>query len=281
MLAASLCFTISAVATKLLVPTVPPASILFYQYGAIAGVLLLCLPGLGMNRVLRAASPRLHLLRAATFALNCFLMILGLSYLPFATAALLAFVNPIFVTILAPILLGERIGWRRWTAVLFGLLGVVLISQPWSEQANWFLLLPLGSALCGALRDIITRRMTATETSESMLFYGAVAVVATSGFATGAALPSLDAGEFMLLMLVTGGQFCGLYFVIESVRNAEAAVVVPFKYSNLVWVILGDIVIWGTFPSPLVMFGAATITSSMIYLYMRERKNGVKSADMS
>ena len=276
MLLACIGFTVNSAATKLLTGMIDPAAILFYQYSLIVGVLLLCLPRIG-RRLFAVGSARMQLLRAATFAANMALFIVGLSYLPFSTAAMLAFVNPIFVTLMAPLLLGEQVGWRRWAAVLVGLAGVVLIARPWSAEASWLLLLPLASAFFGALRDIITRRMTFIETSESMLFYSAVTVVVASGLATGGDLPPLDAHGLVLLALVAGGQLGGLYCVIESMRCAEASVVAPFKYSNLVWIIVADIVVWGTVPPLNVIVGSVIIVAAMLYIYIRERKRAAAS----
>jgi len=270
MLAACIGFTINSAATKLLTGQIAPAAVLLYQYAVILVIML----GVGLRRrgrdLFRIGSWKMQALRAATFVANMFFFILGLSYLPFSTAAMLSFVNPIFVTLMAPFLLGESVGWRRWAAVLSGLAGVVIIARPWSADATLFLLLPLASAFCGALRDIITRWMTRDETSESMLLYSSVALVVAGGIATGGALPALDGRSAILLLLVAGGQLAGLYCVIESVRSAEASVVSPFKYSNLIWIVLADLIVWGSFPPPHVIAGSVLIVASMLYIYLRE-----------
>lgn len=278
MLLACLGFTANSAATKLLTQTVPPTAILFYQYAIITLVMLALLSRMGIRRVLKVSSPRMHLVRAGTFVANMFLFIYGLGSLPYSTAAMLAFVNPLFMTALAPFLLKEKVGWHRWSAVLVGLSGVAVIVQPWSGALAIVLLLPLGSAFCGALRDIITRKMTHSETSESMLLYSSAAVVLASGMLTARSLPALTTSELGLLTIVALGQLVGLYSAMESLRQAEAAVVAPFKYSNLLWIIAADVVIWGAFPPLNVMLGAAIIVASMLYIYLREHRRGQRPA---
>src|SRR3546814_7437828 len=142
------------------------------QIRAIRG-LFICLPiafftwragGIGALRVRNFGGQGL---RGLFFIGSSFCFIIGLTYNPLANNVAIAFANPLFITALAPLVLSERVGWRRWFAVLVGFAGVILLVRPVGEALNWYALLPLGAAAFGALRDLTTRRISATESSRS------------------------------------------------------------------------------------------------------------------
>ena len=194
----------------------------------------------------------------------------GLSFLPLAEAIVLTFASPLFVTALAPPLLGETVGWRRWLAVLVGFVGVLIMIRPGGEAMRWFVLLPLGAALTFGLANIVTRSISATESSVSILCVSMVSVtvvsLATAPF--GWRAPSTSDVALLALAGILLG--CAHFLMIEAFRLAEAAVAAPFHYSAVIWALILDLVIWVNWPDSWVMGGAVIVILSGLYILRRE-----------
>ena len=134
----------------------------------------------GGLRSLHTENPKGHLIRALLVILGTFLFVSGLKHLPLTDAIAIAFAGPLFIAALAPPLLREHVGWRRWMAVLSGFIGIVIIMRPGGGVFQWAALFPLAASLTGAFRDILTRGMSETETSVALLFYTSLGVVLAS-----------------------------------------------------------------------------------------------------
>lgn len=201
-----------------------------------------------------------------------FAFITGLSYLPLADAFAIAFAGPLFVTAMAPIFLNEVIGWRRWTAVLVGFGGVLIIVQPGSTAFQWFAIFPLVASMLAGVRDMITRKMAPNETSIAVLF-----VTTTFVFVAGSL--SYFVGDWQPIQwvhvpyFVASGLFVGIahYLLIEAFRWGEAALVSPFKYMNLIWAAIFGFLLFGDIPGTATIIGAAIVAASGIYILHRER----------
>jgi drug/metabolite transporter (DMT)-like permease len=131
----------------------------------------------------RTGRPWLQLLRPLLITLTLGMLFTGLAYLPLAEAIAITFMSPLFVTALSVPLLGERVGIHRWLAVLAGVVGMLILVRPAGGVVHWAALLTLGSALAFALFQIVTRRLMATETTTSVLFWTAVGSVLWSSLA--------------------------------------------------------------------------------------------------
>jgi drug/metabolite transporter (DMT)-like permease len=221
---------------------------------------------------LRIRSYRKHLLRGGFACASTLLFVMGLSLLPLADAIAVTFAGPLFITALAPLILLERVGWRRWLAVLAGFAGVLLMVRPSGDYARWAVLLPLGAALAGSLRDLITRRISISESSTAILFSTNV-IVLLAGlifFPAGWRVPNVL--DFLLMGLAGGLMGAAHYLHIEAFRLAEAAVIAPFKYTNMVWGVLFGFVIWGHLPDRWVVGGSLVVIASGLYIFYRERR---------
>ncbi len=224
----------------------------------------------GLN-ALKIVNYRGQVLRAVLVCTSSFLFVGALALMPLADAVAITFAGPLFVTALAPWLLKEFVGWRRWAAVLTGFAGVSVIINPSSSNAlQWVALLPLGVALCGAIRDIATRHMHGTETTAGIMFYSTFAVIIV-GFATAPyAWVPISPAQY-LLFAINGLVFgAAHYFLVEALRHAEASVVAPFKYVTLVWAILIGIALWGDLPDKRMFVGACLVIASGLYILHRE-----------
>jgi drug/metabolite transporter (DMT)-like permease len=160
---------------------------------------------------------------------------------------------------------------HHWVAVLVGFGGVVIVAQPSTRGFSYLVLYPLASALCGAVRDLVTRRMGSHDTAQSMMFYSMLGLIFASVVAVRGDVVAVTTRDLLLITAASVAYLVGLYCVIEAVRAAEASTVAPFKYSNLVWVTAFDVMLWGHVPSWNVFVGAGVIMAAMLYVFRRER----------
>ena len=218
----------------------------------------------------RFSSPRLQLLRGLLAAGGMFLFVAGLRHLPLADAVAILFAAPLFSFVLAIVLLGEGLSTRRILAALTGFAGIVVMARPGTPHFTWILLLPLGGALCGGLREVITRHLSHRDPSSSTYLAGTAVVMVASlaSIAFGWELPNVQ----QLLLLGLAGVLVGFaeYFMIEAYRNAEVTLVAPFVYTSMVWASLFGFLIFGTVPAPAVVAGAVLIIASGLYLFRAE-----------
>lgn len=262
---------------KLLTEGYPAGEIMFMRGVAILPVIGVFAYFSGGWSALRVYSWRGHSMRAVTMGFSAYFFILSVQFLPLATAVALSFATPLFVTAMAGPLLGEPVGWRRWSAVAVGFLGIVVITRPGTAVFQAAALFPLISALASAGRDVITRKMTAGESS--------VAIMATAnltlmlfGLCT---LPfgwEVPDSRALWLVAVSGPIVaCGHYTMIEAFRYAEAAVAAPFRYSAILWAGLLGFFIWSDVPDGWDIAGTCIVIASGLYILHREyvrRRNG-------
>ena len=221
---------------------------------------------------LRVNSVGGQVLRAVITVTSTFSFIYGLTLMPFADAIAIALSSPLIVTALAALVLKEPVGWRRWMGVLIGFVGVLIMVRPGGEAVKWVALFPLAGVIGGALRDVLTRRMTQSETSVSMLFY-TVSAVTFIGLLT---LPFgwITPQPMDILYLALAGFMLGgaQFFLIETFRYAPISVVAPFKYTNMLWAVVIGYFVWGELPDVWVISGASLVIISGLYVLNREAR---------
>ena len=213
-----------------------------------------------------------QILRGFTFIGTTVLVTISLSLLPLATFTAIVFSGPFFVAALSVPLLGESVGWRRWAAIGVGFIGVLIIVRPGSQSFEVALLIPVITAVFSALRDIVTRRISVTETSLGILFWSTLIVIAASLLAVPWGWNPIDlvsAGWFVLCGVLNASAH---FLIIEALRYGAAATVSPFRYSALLWSIIFGFLIWGHLPSIWVYAGGVFIIASGVYMIQRESK---------
>ena len=225
----------------------------------------------GGIKTLKTRNFKSHVIRAILVITGTFLFVSGLKYLPITDAIAIAFAGPLFITALAQPLLGEQVGWRRWGAVFAGFVGIVVIMRPGSDAMQWAALLPLAASLTGAFRDILTRGMSANETSVALLFYTSFGVI-LAGIVVSPffwrPVDTVDWGWFALGGLFIG---CAHFLMIETFRYGEATLVAPFKYSGVIWAAIFGYLIWADIPDLGTIFGVAIVITASLYILHRER----------
>jgi drug/metabolite transporter (DMT)-like permease len=174
-------------------------------------------------------------------------------------------------------MLGEKVGLRRWLAVLVGFCGVLVIMRPGTASFHPAMLISLFNALLGALYNIITRKVGARDSAETSLFY-----VCLLG-ATGAALPMLThwqspvGWQWLPLGLMGAAGAFGHLMLIQAHRLSPASAIAPFIYSQIIWMILAGYLVFGQLPDTTTLLGASIVVASGIYVFNRERLKGVQT----
>lgn len=274
MLASVFILTLSDLLTKWLTAGYPPGQLICLR-SLTALILLLAwtAPRRGWS-ALRVRHPGAHLVRGVFACAGSFMFVIGIGYIPLANAMSIGFAGPLLITAMAGPMLGEQVGWRRWSAVLVGFCGVLVILRPGAEGFHWAAPVLLLGVCFGTARDIVTRRISATENSSSLLATTSACMV-VFGFASifqGWNLPGLRDS----IMLIGSGFLigCGHYLQIEAFRHAEAGTVVPFKYTALLWAILFGWLVFGDVPTVATLMGASLVIASGLFILYRERRVG-------
>jgi drug/metabolite transporter (DMT)-like permease len=259
---------LSDASAKWLTVHYPVTQIVVLRGLVIVGLLLV----IGLRtRALRVVNARGHLLRGAFATGSVYLFIFGLAQLPLADASAAAFAGPLFLTALAGPALGERVGWRRWSAVLIGFAGVLVMLRPTGEGLNWAILLPVAAACCGALRDLVTRHISLTDNATSILLSTNATLVVCGALFVSQWHPVQ--ASHLALMIVSGLLIGGAHYMhIECFRLAEAATIAPFRYTSIVWGVLFGFVFFGQLPGPWVIAGGALVITSGLYIMHREHR---------
>ena len=213
----------------------------------------------------------------------------ALTRLPLADATAISFASPLITVALAAIILKERVRIYRWTAVLVGFAGVIVMLVPHFDIGHYAAagaasvatigsILALLAAFCNAGTVIQTRRLTQSETTSSIVFYFSV-ITALAGAVTLPFAWYTPTGS-ELIMLIALGILGGVahIFLTESYRHATASVVAPFDYSAMLWALLLGYWVFGELPSGLVYVGAAIVAGAGLFVIWRERQLGLQRA---
>ena len=213
----------------------------------------------------------LQLLRGAALLGSSLLFITGLRYLPIAEASATGFVSPLFVTALSIIFLSEKVGVRRWLATAAGLAGVLIILRPGTSAFHVAAFLPIVSAFCWATTLIMTRMMSGKEHAITVMTYSSIA----GGAIMSALVPFVWVApswhDILFGLLIGVASTAGQWIVVLAFRYADASVLAPFSYTQLVWVSSLGFLVFGEVPDVWTVVGAAFIVGSGLYTAHRER----------
>lgn len=238
--------------------------------GHLAAMVLLFWPKLGAA-LFRSNRPKLQWLRSTVMFVSNTAFITALPMIQLATASAVMFTTPLMVTALSVPLLGERVGWRRWSAILVGFFGTLVIVRPGGDVAVLGALLVLLSASCFAFYQILTRRLSAYDSPETTIVYTALVAFAVMSLLLplDCRLPDsvLDLGLFAAMGTLGG---LGQYFVVKALQQAPASVVSPFAYAELIVAASIGYIVFGAIPDALTWVGAAIIVASGAYIALRE-----------
>ena len=200
----------------------------------------------------------------------------ALRFMRIADITAITFTTPLIATALSVLILREQVGVRRWSAVLVGFIGVLIVVRPGSGVFDWWVLLPLVMACLYALYQIATRLVRDAADPLNALFYTALvgAVLTVPFLLFGWRTPDNALDWLMLAALgVLGGT--GHFLIIEAYRRAPVSVIAPFGYTELIWAALVGYAVFGELPDGWTWVGAAVIAASGLFVLHRERVKGV------
>jgi drug/metabolite transporter (DMT)-like permease len=270
MLAGILFFALNDALGKFLISTYSVGQLLLVRSAAALALLAPFTLREGVAFYRDAPRPGVQWLRAlfATLELSCFYW--ALAYMPLADVMTYYLASPIYVTAMSPLLLGEHVGWRRWSAVLAGFFGVMIALNPSEQSFSWPALIAIAGSVCFALLLICTRLVRGTSDTVLVTVQMAAALVFGMVLAPFTWAPLTWNAAALLIVLgvvATVAHFC----INRALKLAPASVVVPYNYTTIVWAILFGYVFFGDIPRVTVLAGAAIIIAAGIYIFVREQ----------
>ena len=193
---------------------------------------------------------------------------------PLSSASSILMATPLMVTIGAAVFFGEKVGWRRWTAVIVGFVGVLLILRPGFDSFMPASLLAVISTLFLAVRDLVTRAMRFEISTTTVSMYAFLAC-GISGFIAIPFYSAMVIPSSIEIMYFASGTLVGVlgyYAVVLATRKGDVSVISPFRYSRLVFAMILAIVVLSERPDFLTLSGAVIIVLSGVYTFIRENK---------
>ncbi len=257
---------------KLASETVPLGQLMLVR-GFIANVaIMLLLWGSGLMDKLPLLFNRVVLARGILDLLASILYLLALFNMPIANTSAIGMTSPLLMTAVAALFLRESVGWRRWSAIACGFCGVMLIVQPSAAGFNSWSLLAVASVVFIVARDLTTRRvgqgipsLIVTAGTSIMVMLGGGAMTLAQGW--------VPMSPRAVILLTAAALFLigGYQLIIDAMRHGELSLVGPFRYSALVFSLLGGYLVWGDVPNALAWIGIVTVVASGLYVLHRER----------
>lgn len=234
---------------------------------------------------------RLEYTRGFFFFLSYTTAFMGLAALPLAEVAAIRNSGPLMITLLSVLMLREKVGSRHWLALGIGFIGVLMVVRPGSATFNLGSVFILISVLFYALNVILTRKLRTTDSSATMAYYSSIVYLVAAIVLSPLAIfvgeipnahPSiafllrawsmptlLDWGIMSGLGLVWAG---GMFFMARAYSTAQASMVAPFEYTNLLINVMWDVVLWHVFPTWMTWVGAFLTIFSGMYILHRARR---------
>ena len=248
----------------------PVGQVLFSRFFFGLIPILMLVPRGEFKTFYKTSRPKLHAFRAITGTLAIIALFIALREIPLADVVSLTFGGPIFVTLGSMFFLSEKVGIRRWLAVLIGFFGMLLIVKPAYEELNIYYIFPIIFCIFFACVALSIRSLSSTEPNYRIALYFSLLSMIVGLFTLpfGWVMPN----KFELFLLIfTGlvGSVANILLTV-SLRYAEASLVTPTKYLNLVFAILLGYFIWSEIPKLLTLVGAGLIIISSVIIFMRE-----------
>jgi drug/metabolite transporter (DMT)-like permease len=280
MLLAMLMFTLNDVMGKWLVATYSVGQVLLIRSAAAMIVLSPFLWRDGLKPLFAVERPGMQALRVLLSSAEVYCFYFAVITLPLADVMTYWLAAPIYVAAMSPFLLGERVGWRRWLAILIGFGGVVIALEPSAATLTAPALISIVGSFCFAFMMLSGRALRGTPDT-TLVFWQIVGaglfgiVTAPFGWVTPTAF------DLALLGLLGVVAMVAHMLVNRALKLADAAVVAPFQYTLLFWAVIFGFIVFGDIPRPAMLVGAAVIVAAGLFIFFRERmleKQGLRHA---
>jgi len=275
MLGAFFCFaTLDTTAKFAVLNGMPVWQTVFLRYvGHALVILLVFLPQHGRSVFASRARGR-EFLRALFLMGGTALNFAALQHLPLSVTISIFFATPLVVCALSVPILGERVGRRRWTAILIGFLGVLVITRPFGAGFDWAMLYSLGAALSASMYFVMTRMLAGTDSNMSMQIHAAGLPVLTLAPAMPGIWQPLAAEGWLLAAILGLSGAIGHLAATTAHRFAEASALAPVVYSQMLFATVYGFAVFGNVPDGWTLLGSAILIGSGLYLWARERRKG-------
>ena len=265
---------LSQTATKYLATDFPIFQIVFFRaLGQTFWMIVFFWPRHGPG-MFRASRPGIQLSRSVLLFISFLFWLKAIAVVPLATASAINFTAPIIVVLLSIPMLGERVGLHRWSAVLVGCVGALIIIHPGSDGVSAEIIYLLCAAALFAVYQVLTRKVVTVDSAAVTSTYTVLVALAVSAVVMPFEYRSPDAGDWLVwTAFVAAGVLGGIrhFFVVKAYELAPASVVSPFFYCELVGVTTLGFLVFGDFPDTATWTGAGIIVCSGLYIAHRER----------
>jgi drug/metabolite transporter (DMT)-like permease len=272
MLAATFVFTCTSALSKWLIETYPIGEVLFSRvFVPLIGLAIIILPRTGLA-VFHTKRLKGHLLRGVSQSCSQTFLLIAFSLMPLASAVAINFSAPIFATLASIILLRETVGIARWSAILVGFFGVLIVTSPGTDTFTVGALFALANAIMYGTVTAGVRGLTATESTQTLTLYQMLLMSAAFSLMLpfGFVMPTwIDAG--WLILNGVGNGLAQVWWT-RALHLAPTSVVAPFQYFSLIWAMLLGFAIWGDLPTISLIVGAAIVAGSGLFLLWRESR---------
>lgn len=258
---------------KILGQRFPPSELIFFRS---------CIILVSLSAVMLWTRPRLAFRALVSWPVMGRCVFDAINILSFTTAVIhmglaelyaILQMSPFLMTILAIVFFREPVGWRRWTAILIGFGGVLLIVKPDTDGLNAWAILGIVAAFGAACRETITRKIDPAVSTLEVAFLSAVFTSVGTfiyGYGYRESWPAMSQHEMLLLFVQAMSWLVGTFLLIHACRTAPLSIVASFRYSLLVWGALAGYFVFNDLPDPLAICGAVIIVLCGLYIFHRE-----------
>ena len=268
------CFAVEDTFVKLLSARLPATQILFsIGFGGALITLVLAIV-LNVNLADKILLNKHVISRTIADLFGALSFTSAMVLIPMSLLASILQATPLFVTLGAAILLGEKVGWRRWSAIFIGFLGVIIILQPGYGSFQLASLLGLAAVLCLALRDVVTRDMATEIPTLTVTFYACLAMGSAGFIAYPFFGPPIVPTTYEAIILICAAiiGLTGYFLLVLATRKGDVSVIAPFRYSRLLFSLgLASLILGEKLTLPILL-GGLLVVSSGIYTFGRERR---------
>ena len=276
-----LLFVIMASFIKAASVEVPPGEAVFFRSAFAVPVIVIWLASRGELRSgLKVVDPKAHFFRGMVGSMAMGMSFAGLAILPLYEVKAIQYAMPLFVVILAAIMLGETVRKVRLTAVGMGMIGVLIILWPrltaftddaWDPRLAFGAMIVLTGSLCAAFAQIFVRRMVETEKTAAIVFWFSLTASGLSLLTLpfGWAIPSASAAAFLVGAGLAGG--VGQILLTSAYRYADASIIAPFEYASMLFAVAIGYIIFDEIPTLAMLGGAALVIAAGVLIILRER----------
>lgn len=247
-----------------------PIQIIFFSVTFSFPLVTMMLIGDRNDGNLRPRHPWWTLIRTISALITGVAAFYAFSVLPLAQTYAILFAAPLLITLLAIPILGEKVGIRRGLAIILGLVGVMIVLRPTGTDLGLGHVAALAAAVCSSLASVIVRKIGQDERSVVLLLYPMIASFVVLGSALPFVYKPMPLEHLGMVAIIAAFGLTASLFIISAYRSAEAVIVAPMQYSQMIWAAIFGFLIFDEIPDRMTLIGAAVIMASGLYIVLRE-----------